>query len=197
MLGINELKKELEEDYGHQNINNLCKVVDHNFQLCCLQSAKPLDSFVDQFANLMMIQNKSPILFIRVLDKKVREALARSDALTINDIHSNIWQLAFTFCHQLVNSLADQSIKLSFVDKHLKNFSSSLLNDLENLTKALGKCSQCVPKFSELDVAVKRVEDYWRLCKYQDGAQVFLQLRDVLNLTGDFEFIESRFAVQV
>ena len=171
--------------------------MNNTFQLCCLQSARSLDPFVDHFAIMM---KTSPLLFVRALDNKVQEVLARKDVdLTIGDIHVKIWQPVFTFCQQLINKLADQSIPLSLVDEHLKTepFSLSLLNHLNALTTAIRNCSQQVATFSKLEDAVKKVKDYWGLCDYRDGAQVFLQLRDLLKLKGNFEFIESRFSLQV
>ena len=171
--------------------------MNNTFKLLCLQSAKSLDPFVDYFAIMM---KTSPLLFVRALDNKVQEVLVRKDVdLSIEDIHATIWQPVFTFCQQLINKLADQSIPLSLVDEHLKTepFSSSLLSHLKALTTAIRNCSQQVPTFPKLEDAVKKVNDYWRLCDYRDGAQVFLQLRNVLKLKGDFEFIESRFRVQV
>ena len=171
--------------------------MNNTLQLLCLQSAKSLDPFVDHFAIMM---KTSPLLFVRALDNKVQEVLVRKDVdLTIGDIHAKIWQPVFTFCQQLINNLADQSIPLSLVDEHLKTepFSPSLLNHLNTLTTAIRNCSQQVPTFPKLEDAVKKVKDYWRLCDYRDGAQVFLQLRDLLKLNGDFELIESRFSLQV
>ncbi len=186
----------MEKDSDHMNISDLCRLENDKLQICCLKSAQPLDVFVDNFAVMM---RKSPIIFTRKLNKKLKEVLARSDAgITVHDIFPQIWQPAFNFCLELLADLADQSMKLDFVDKHLTKFFETLLNDVKNLAEAIRSCgSQSTPQFHQLKLAVKKVHDYWRLCRYEDGARVFLQLRDVLNLKGDFSFIESRFSVEV
>ena len=190
-----ELKREMEKDFDHKNISNLCRLENDQLQLCCLKSAHPLDVFVDNFAVMM---RKNPNIFARRLTKKLKEALATSDTeITVNDIFSKIWQPAFTFCQNLLTDLANRSMKLDFVDKHLTQFSKNLLNDVNNLAEAIRSCSRPIPQSHQLQSAVKKVRDYWRLCRYEDGARVFLQLRDVLNLKGDFSLIESHFSVQV
>ncbi len=182
-----ELKREI------MNISDLCRLESDKLQICCLKSAQPLDVFVDNFAVMM---RNSPNIFTCELKKKLKEALARVDTkITASDIFPQIWQPAFNFCLELLANLADQSMKLDFVDKHLAKFSETLLNDVRNLAEAISSCgSQCTPPIHELKLAVKKVQDYWRLCRYEDGARVFLQLRDVLNLKGDFSRL---FSVQV
>ncbi len=197
ILGILELVREMEKDFDDMNISDLCRLENDELQLCCLKSAQPLDVFVDNFA---IMKRKSPIIFTRKLTKKLKEALATLNTeITVNDIFSKIWQPAFTFCQNLLTSLADQSMKLDFVDKHLTKFSETLLNDVRNLAEAIRSCGfqSTTPPVHELKLAVKKVCDYWRLCRYEEGARVFLQLRNVLNLKGDFSVIESRFSVQV
>ena len=196
-LGILELKIEMEKNVDQMKISDLCRLENDKLQLCCLKSAQPLDVFVDNFTIMM---RKSPIIFTRKWTKKLKDALATLDTeITVNDIFSKIWQPAFTFCQNLLTGLADQSMKLDFVDTHLAKFSESLLNDVKNLAEAIRSCgSQSTPpSFHQLELAVKKVHDYWRLCRYEEGARVFLQLKDVLNLKGDFSVIESRFSVQV
>ncbi|XP_064403130.1 E3 ubiquitin-protein ligase RNF213-like isoform X2 [Halichondria panicea] len=194
--GILELKREMENNFDHMNISDLCQLDDDDqLQLCCLKSAQPLDVFVDNFAIMM---RKSPIIFARRLTKKLKEVLATLDTkITVNEIFSKIWQPAFTFCQNLLTNLADRSMKLDFVDKHLTQFSKHLSNNVNNLAEAIRSCSQPIPQSHQLQSAVKKVHDYWRLCRYEDGARVFLQLKDVLNLKGDFSLIEKYFSVQL
>ena len=186
----------MENNFDHMNISDLCQLDDDDqLQLCCLKSAQPLDVFVDNFAIMM---RKSPIIFARRLTKKLKEVLATLDTkITVNEIFSKIWQPAFTFCQNLLTNLADRSMKLDFVDKHLTQFSKHLSNNVNNLAEAIRSCSQPIPQSHQLQSAVKKVHDYWRLCRYEDGARVFLQLKDVLNLKGDFSLIEKYFSVQV
>ncbi len=186
----------MEKNVDHMKISDLCRLENDKFQLCCLKSAQPLDVFVDNFGVMM---RKSPNIFICKLTKKLKDALAPLDTeITVNDIFSKIWQPAFTFCQNLLTDLANRSMKLDFVDKHLKKqFSKNLVNDINDLAEAIRSCSQPIPQSHQLQSAVKKVRDYWRLCRYEGGARVFLQLRDVLNLKGDFSLIESHFSVQV
>ncbi len=195
IAGVLELKRELEKDYDQVHICNLCRVENDDIRLGCLTSAQPLDIFVDDFTIIMA---KSPLIYLRSLNKNIKEAMARPDVkMTLKDLYPLIWQPAINFCLNLLNTLADCNIKLSYVDKHLKQYSNNLLNELMNVAKAMEKCSLPVPSYDKLRFASKKVQDYWRLCRYQTGAQVFLDLRNALSLKGDFSLIENHFSVEV
>ena len=184
----------METNFDDINISDLCRLENDKLQLCCLKSAQPLDIFVDNFG---LMKRKNPNIFTLKLTKKLKETLRLDIEITVSDIFPKIWQPAFVFCEKLLTDLADRSMKLDFVDKHLTQFNKNLLNDVKNLAEAIRSCSKPTPQSHQLQSAVKKVHDYWRLCRYEDGARVFLQLRDVLNLKGDFSLIESHFSVQV
>ncbi len=181
----------MEKNFDDINISDLC---NDQLQLCCLKSAQPLDIFVDNFSLMM---RKRPNIFVHKLTKQVKETLRLDIEIAVSDIFPKIWQPAFAFCQKLLTDLANRSMKLDFVDKYLTQFKKNLLNDVKNLAEAIRSCSQPTPQSYQLQSAVEKVHDYWRLCRYEDGARVFLQLRNVLNLKGDFSLIESHFSVQV
>ncbi len=83
----------------------------------------------------------------------------------------------------------DQSMTLSFVDLHLQNL-NNLDNAVLNLAVGITKCMGTQPTQGPLKNALWRIKQYWKLCQYQTGANVFLRLRDVLNLKGDFEIVK-------
>ncbi len=84
----------------------------------------------------------------------------------------------------------DQSMTLSFVDQHLQNL-NSLDNAVFNLAVGVTECMGTQPTHGPLTSALRRIKQYWKLCQYQAGAHVFLRLRDVLNLKGDFNIVEG------
>ncbi len=161
-------------------------------KLSCLEIAKPLDSFVDHFD---IMYRRSSNLFVQPLKQKKKEVVLNSN-LTINDIYPLIWQPIFEHCQKLLNHLATHQITLTTVDHHLKPHAATLESDVFNLATGMHKCLNTTPDFTVLRSALSKVEVYWRICEYHDGAQVFLNLRNVLQLTGDFNLIQM-FAVSV
>ncbi len=182
--GIVELKEELEEDFGCRKIKDLCRVEGETLELSCLEAAKPLDAFVDHF-DIMF--KRSSNLFIQPLNRKMKQVLA----LKIDNIYPLIWQPVFEHCQKLLNDLATHQITLATVDRHLKPHATTLERDVTNLAIGMHKCLTATPACTTLQDALSKVNDYWMICEYQDGAQVFLCLQEVLQLTGDFTLIEK------
>ena len=160
--------------------------------LLCYQAAKPLEPFADHF-DIMM--NRSSNLFLHPLDIRLRRTVASRTDLAIAHVYSEIWQPVFDECRKLLDSLIDQSMTLSYVDTHLKKY-DNLEPVVFNLAVGLSKCLKLTPDQTQLRRALWKINQYWKLCEYQNGAQVFLQLRNVLKLKGNFDLVEN-FSLQV
>ena len=193
-VGIVELMEDLDKDYDNTKIIDLCQCEGETFKLKCFEAADPLYAFADHF--LIMMTNKSN-LFIRPLEKKMRQVVNTSSESTIADIHPLIWKPTFDHCQQLLKSLTDQTIMLADVDKHFKPFAVQLETQVKILADGIGECVKMPPNQPGIQLALRQVRNYWKLCEYRNGADVFLRLRDVLNLhNGDFKDVE-RFATEV
>ena len=188
-LGIAELKKELEQDFGCRKIKDLCQMEGETFKLSCFEAAKPLDSFVDHFG---IMYRRSSNLFVLPLNRKMKEVLVVNPGVTINEIYTLIWRPVFEQCEKLLDDLATHQITLATVDHRLKPHASTLEPDIINLAVGMHKClnTPTAPNYTTLRGAMSKVEDYWKICEYQDGAQVFLHLKEVLQLSGDFVLIQ-------
>jgi len=197
---MDELSAELDKDYDNISICELCDIVDGKLQLSCLKSARSLDSFVDQFEILM---HSTPEIFIKKLRKvkgKVLGSNQPSNSIDIDDILELIWQPAFRFCEELLESIYHSTKTLQSIDKHLKCFSSTLFQELNHLSRDVSKClnrDHSPQTVRSIKRAVEKIQIYWDLCEYQNGARMFLELKSILNLDVDFRFIESRFTVEV
>ena len=187
------MNEALAYDYTDSRICDLCHVVDGNIGLKCFQEAWSLDPFVDHFSVMMSFKS---ILFIRPLRKKFNAVVQMKPNFTIADIYPEVWKPVFERCQTLIKGLVDQSMTLSFVDANLRDHSEDLHNIIHNLAVGISKCSTMSLEQTSIRNALWKVKQYWRLCEYQAGAQVFLQLRDVLHLKGDFDLVE-RFSMQV
>jgi len=186
------LKYELEQNYSDRKIRELCKVENNVLKLFCLEAAKPLDPFVDQFGTMSSAGSN---MFMQLLNTKLKY-LCIQTGLPISDIYTRAWKPTFVHCFGFINNLAQLELTLKDVDRYLQPYKVSLETELLNLTEGLKRCSPGVPELRLVQEAILKVRNYWSICDYGDGACVFLQLRDVLNLTGDFTIIE-KFATDV
>ena len=187
------LKADLSQNIRKRNICDLCQLRDGIPVLLCFEAARPLDPFVDHFD--IMMKNSSN-LFLHPIEKTLKKVVASRSNLTIADIYTEIWQPVFNDCRKLLESLTDQSMTLSYVDTHLKDYSDNLETVVYNLAVGVSKCLSMELDQTSLRRPLWNIRQYWRVCEYQTGAQLFLKLRDVLQLNGDFDLVE-RFSSQV
>ena len=129
-----------------------------------------------------------------------RETLTRADEegseLSIEDIVTKIWKPAFNECCQILESLNNCSIKLSEVNDRFLEYkdASTIKLQLEKLYKGVELChsrkppKKCPPG---INTAVERMQQYWTLCRYAKAAQTVLELKEKLELTGDFSLMET------
>lgn len=160
-------------------------MIDGSPQLLCYPAAEPLNIFSNHF-DIMMEQRS--ILFLRPLRDTLRKKMGSISDLTIADIYTEIWQPVFEHCRNLLESLANQSMTLSFVKQYLPE--EDLNNDVYNLHTGVSKCLKVKPNHADLRIPLWRIEQYRKLCRYQAGARAFLKLRDILHLKGDFKVVE-------
>ena len=186
--GLVALKKVLTCDYSSSRICDLCHVAGGTIELKCFQDARPLNAFITQFSVMM---NNSSILFLHPLGEKFKSVVQVKPNFFVADIYPEVWKPIFEHCHALIKDLVDQNMTLSFVDAHLKDHSENLFNIVSNLAVGIAKCSALSCEQIAIRNAVWKIEQYWRICEYKTGARVFIQLRDVLKLTGDFNLVEK------
>lgn len=189
LTGLDDFIIELSQDVKNTCISKLCQYNDDgSLQLLCYQSAKSLDPFIDHFKVMM---KHSSILFLDPLGDRLRRLVITKPNLAIDQIYFEIWQPVFEQCRSLLQTLDNQSMKLSFVDKHLQRYKDDINNVVFNLAVGVYKCLRVEPDYNTLTNALGKVEQYWKLCQYQTGAQIFLQLKNVMHLKGDFSLIEK------
>ena len=158
-------------------------------------SAKPIDETARQFD--IMCREYSTGIFFYIWKSKVKAArnivIHRAAELVIEDIKLTIWDPAINECISLLESLQDRSIKLTDVDCYF-----SKINDLESqlrhfhdgIMRCLGSAKH-VKNFKWLRTAVNLIEEYWSLLRLADAADIIMDIKNSLNLSGDFTLILS------
>ena len=195
-LGLPELQQELSKDFSGTKINALCKRAENvEVQLLCFQSAGTLNHFAEDF--FTMTQTCASDLFHQAWTTALDVAL-KTSTLKLADVHTSVWQPVFLHCQTMLEQLHNQSLKLVDVDKFFKRYRSQQLeSQLMSLFKGVNACrKQRENTGTFIKMAVQRMNEYWNLCKYQEAANMFLDLRSILNLKGDFRNVE-RLSIQV
>ena len=190
-IGLPELQQELKKDFSCTKINTICvRAQSGEVQLLCFQSAGSLNDFAEHF--FIMTQTYVSDLFHQAWTTTMDNAV-KTSTLKLADIHTSVWHPAFLHCQTMLEQLHNQSMKLVEVDKFFKHYRGQQLeSQLMTLFKGVNACTKLQNESTGtfIERAVHRMNDYWDLCKYQEAANIFLELRSVLNLKGDFKNVE-------
>ncbi len=192
--GLDQLRAEVQYDHTTTPIKDLC-VIEDGIVFSSIKCALPLDGIRQQF-NIMSSVHSTPF-FREIWVKHMKKAAAsvkRNERaeLTVEDIKTAIWDPAFRECNYLLESLRDRSIKLIEVDCYFKTREERKLQ-LQRLCSGVCKCIS-PDKWSDfgwIDDAIIHMESYWSLLNLSKAARVVMELKARLDLSGDFEDIET------
>lgn len=186
--GLDSLQQELGKDYGEVNVNKLCRRAENKqVEVVCFQLAGTLCEFVADF----QVLHSCSELFATAWRNAM--SVARSHpGLKLDDIYPMVWQPCLEHCIKLLTSLADLSIRLIDIDREFKYYQQNLDTYLQALFKGVTQCTGEHIDWGKIKTAIKRTKQYWELCRYREGANTFLEIRDSLGLrNGDFKLVEK------
>ena len=187
-IGLTELQVELGKDINRELISTMCvrNEKDNCIQFKCFLSAASLLKFADEFQCISGNE-----MFLGVWRRTLNQAISDKPRISLRDIYDSVWQPSLQQCRNLLESLEDQSMKLSDIDTNLQPYHNHLDRQLELLYNKMADISQKSGKLYLIKQAAQRVREYWNLCQYQKGADTFLKLKNSLGLTkGDFQLVE-------
>lgn len=192
---MDDLKHELQQNYDSKQIRSLCVSQGPN-QLVdkCFNAAVSLDPIKVKYD--FMARHHPNDIFHRVWDVVLMKAGRQNTELTIEDIVTKIWNPTFQECCQILDSLNNRSMMLGEVNERFRNYDdgNNIKVQLQKLHKGVERCLNRTPPSERptwIDRAVERMQQYWTLSRYATAAQTILQLKEKLELTGDFSLMET------
>jgi len=190
--GIEDLKQELKADYRATNINTLCSSDGQkHFMFHCFTSATPLDPILVKF-NFMETKYTNN-LFPRIWKSHMKAAVRGNPDIEIGDIVTKIWEHAFLQCQTILDDLQSRSMRLSVVDEYFETYQTdrNFERDLTNLCCGVGSClNQFSASTTWIKGVVQLIQQYWSLRQCTSAADTFLQLKQRLQLEGNFDQVE-------
>ena len=164
---------------------------NNTIDLKCFLSAASLLKFANGF-QLIGGEIHCSEIFLGFWRRTLYEAITVNPQLSLSDIYASVWQPSIGRCRKLLESLEDQSIKLSDVDTDLQPYCDRLDTHLELLHTSMADITRKSGNLYLIKQAIQRVREYWNLCHYQRSANTFLELKKILGLTtGDFQLVEK------
>ena len=173
-------------------MNKLCRRDPENKQidLVCFISAGTLKIFANNFYVLGYVHRSE--LFLTAWKDALMSAVQLKGDLELDDIYQMVWQPCLEYCMRLLKSLSDLSTRVAEVDRVFVDRKNYLDTQLQSLCKGVNECTEETFNWGLIEAAIKKIKQYWELCRYQQGANIFLKLRDSLGLdSGDFSIVEK------
>ena len=136
-------------------------------------------------------------MFLDFWHKRTSTVVKKSASLALGEINKELWTPVFSQCVELLGKLKDYSLSLQVVDQLFKG-QHDISGNIKQLYRGVEMCQngQDVKDFKWMKGVIVRMNQFWMLCSFAETAEAFLQIRDALKLTGDFELVE-RIASQV
>lgn len=193
-VGLNDLSKNLKQNFEEVPICDLCARdpdLDNDLVVKHFPSAGTLRKFSSKFK--VMMNEARTDLFSKAWRKNLVSAIRETPDFSLQHVYSKVWKPTFDHFVALLDSLLSLRMKLSDVDKIFKQHEKTLATQLASLYTGVKKCQEGVSTSRrEINIAVDRIQNYWHLCRCGNGADVFLELKELLNLQkGDFRIVET------
>jgi hypothetical protein len=119
-------------------------------------------------------------------------AIRDNPDLTLDSMYPLVWQPCLGKCKQLLTSLSDLSMKLVDIDLVFMDHRENIDTQLDALFKGVSDCTREPFDWRLVERAIGKIKLYWDLCRYREGANIFLRIRDSLGLEGgDFSLVEK------
>ena len=141
----------------------------------------------------VLSQKHGSELFSMFWKESMSIAIKDNPDLTIDSIHPSVWQPCLDKCKQVIMSLSNLSMKLVDVDQIFSRYCRKNIDtQLLALFKGISLCTRERFDWGLIEKAIRKIKLYWDLCRYHKGANIFLRIRDSLDLEGgDFSLVEE------
>ena len=191
--GAGSLSARLSTNFDGCSINKLCKTVDQKCVVHCFPEAAPLEPIMNKLW-IMTHECKSKIFSDYWYDRLALIIHSRSSDLALSDIAEEVWSPVFDQCVKLLTELKDYSVSLMTVNQLFEGQPVPIItSSIKQLYKGVELCQNGreVNDFKWMKGVVERMIQFWQLHGFAAAAQAFLEIRDAIKLTGDFQLVEN------
>ena len=116
----------------------------------------------------------------------------KHSVLPLPEVVTKIWGPVFKEMHQLIEKLCDKSVTLKEIDNFLKGIlTQNLEEEIQRLVEGCNLCLGKTVSTTWISQLVLSVNFYRNICNAQRAAQVILDVKNVLMLTGNFEELKE------
>ena len=179
------------QDYESKEINELCIIDNDAVRLIQFSHCNEILPILSSFELLFKKYNND---FVRYFLKSTLRDLTKAKAsISIQNFVDVVWNPLFQRCCKLIENIKERSIKLSEVHEIEEKCvgHGQLEHQLQVLFDGLQKChDQELSRQLWIPDAVHQIKSYLSLCSQARAADMVLQLRSKLKLSGNFQIVE-------
>ena len=165
----------------------------------CFTAATVLDPILVKF-NFMETKYVND-LFPIIWKNQMKAAVGGKPDFKIGDVVTRIWEPTFLWCQTLLDELRGRSVRLSFIDEHFGIYHTDWDKLERDLTSLCRGVRRCLDKPEESTTWIKEVvqlmQQYWSLRQCTSIAETFVELKQKLQLEGNFDQVEALAAAKV
>ena len=200
---MEEVKRDLESDYSSRPIKTLCTTDKKgNVLFLSCKPALPLESMRSQYKTMAGANSE---VFQKIWRKKLTSLTKRTISTNDNTdvsfeaVVEHLWEPAFQECKVLIETLNNRTIQLSEVKSYFfeycedgndQNLTCKLVSFYSSVEMCINKCrpTECPPW---LKMTIQLMLKYWKLRHDIQAAEVILEAKEQLKVTGDFSLIRN------
>ena len=171
-------------------ISSLCKTIGNEVVCRYFAFAAPVFPILSQFTYLAKDYHTNT--FQKMWNSQVQQY--KGKPLQYDDIVNLLWNPVFMSVSRFLQSLKSLTIPLKTVDHLLKEYSSNqekLKTEFLLLENGISDCMNKKSDTAWINTCVERMLLYHSLNQTATAAKIFLELKNVLVLTGDFSIVEK------
>lgn len=188
-LDLDEMLNDLHLKFKELQINNLCVKKGDSYSLLCFEQASALNCYLGQLWDFSHVYPNC--VFDTLWMNKVNHYAETHGAMDLKSVIELILKPVFSECTEIHDQLLSCEIKLDEGDRFFKQYSAnenSLSREIENLHQAVQKyLVRKPPNEKDVKTSILRLKQLWKISNCKAAAHAFLEIRDLLNLTGDFD----------
>ena len=181
----------MHKKFTSLKINSLCdRDSSGAIRVVYFNTARPLMSFARHF--YVLTKRLYSSLFRATWSDTIGKAIRRNPNLSIKHIESEVWVPAFQQCQNILQELFKLTMTLHDVDQQFSSYGGQdLKTQLKLLFCGINECTHQQRSDHWIQRPVQKILHHRQLCSYRDAANSFLELRDLLKLSGgDFRDVE-------
>ncbi len=190
--GWNKLQIDSTKNYDDYSIQELCTLQDSSFNLILFEEYEGIMPILEDFRSLF---GKHDNDFVRYFLYSILRDTVKKQNITYANFVPLIWDPFFMKCCELLTDIKDRSIKLREIHRIENDCTKSDLLESQLLLLCCGlegckKYESSGNSHHWISVSVKQIKTYLSMCDQAKAADIVLQLRKKLKLSGNFDIVE-------